>query len=462
MTRESSTLARLFAAALAIRWAYALMLFALMGTQGFLTEDSTGYLSRAHDFASAIARGQVHGLEWLGLDPWTMPLFYWLLVPHVAFGDMMPLTYVLFQGALDAVTCLLVYRIAGAIEPRYALPAAVCAALNPTQIVLSGIVLTDTPFAFFVAVFLLGSVRWLRKPSLGAAAFVATGLSAALLIRILAAPWSAVAFLFLFVAALLKRRLGGQELAGLLAAALIVAVSSGLVLWRNVARYDAWSLTPQGGVHLALWIVPLVKEAKDRTPWAQGYQQMQQRRQERFGAMPENPFEQARQFEEVGRPALNELGVGTMAKAWMFGAAINLASPGILLSAPLYRSPRVGFYATQGSSFLEKVKNFLLASGSPLYTWGLLAGLAGAGLGWLLQAAGLVTLFRAGHTVVLAFFSLWFFYILAINGPVASPKYRLPLEPILMVAAGAGLSRLGRFRRLPTGPHHQADIGVSP
>ena len=33
---------------------------------------------------------------------------------------------------------------------------------------------------------------------------------------------------------------------------------------------------------------------------------------------------------------------------------------------------------------------------------------------------------------------LWIGFILAINGPVASPKYRLPIEPALMIFAGAG------------------------
>jgi hypothetical protein len=41
----------------------------------------------------------------------------------------------------------------------------------------------------------------------------------------------------------------------------------------------------------------------------------------------------------------------------------------------------------------------------------------------------------------------WCGYILLVNGPVASPKYRLPLEPLFNVAAGAGLIAL-RDRRL--------------
>ena len=67
------------------------------------------------------------------------------------------------QGAFDAATCLLIYGIAQALEPRTSVPAAIAAALNPTQIVLSALVLTDTPFLFLVALFLFAASRWLRS-----------------------------------------------------------------------------------------------------------------------------------------------------------------------------------------------------------------------------------------------------------------------------------------------------------
>jgi hypothetical protein len=40
----------------------------------------------------------------------------------------------------------------------------------------------------------------------------------------------------------------------------------------------------------------------------------------------------------------------------------------------------------------------------------------------------------------------WCAFVLAVNGPVASPKYRLPMEPVLMVLAGAGLYAIRHWR----------------
>ena len=35
--------------------------------------------------------------------------------------------------------------------------------------------------------------------------------------------------------------------------------------------------------------------------------------------------------------------------------------------------------------------------------------------------------------ILLALMSLWMLYILIVNGPIASPKYRLPIEPFNVI-----------------------------
>jgi 4-amino-4-deoxy-L-arabinose transferase-like glycosyltransferase len=432
---------KIFFAAVAIRWAYCLLLFALMGDAGLQGIDSIGYLANAHNFAGAVVNGSLHGWEWFGSSTIVMPFFLWLLALNsLSFGALAPLSYVLMQGVIDAGTCLLVYGIARSLDPRYALPAAIAATLNPTQIVLSALVYTDTPFVFFVAVFLFASVWWLREPSWRWAALVGFGLGAATMIRALAAFWAPVLLLFLLVVTLGGKRLSRQISAQLLATAMVFGLCIAPVLWRNISQFGAWSLTSQAGTHLALWVVPLVKEARDGTPWQQSYNAMQRRIQGRFPAPTANPFEQSRRSTQIAREALPELGFAAIAKAWLTGAAINLASPAIILSPPVSHLPHVGFYGTPGASPFEKISNFLFRSDNAIYAWILIAGVAGVAAIRLIQLAGLFAALREGnHAPVLWLFALWFFYILAINGPVASPKYRLPLEPPFAVLTGAGL-----------------------
>ena len=67
---------------------------------------------------------------------------------------------------------------------------------------------------------------------------------------------------------------------------------------------------------------------------------------------------------------------------------------------------------------------------------------------FLVQLVGVYTLIgEVNDRAILLLFFFWILFILAANGPVASPKYRLPIEPVLMVLAGAGFHRLGLWSR---------------
>jgi hypothetical protein len=63
---------------------------------------------------------------------------------------------------------------------------------------------------------------------------------------------------------------------------------------------------------------------------------------------------------------------------------------------------------------------------------------------------------RPEHWPILLLLGSWIVYILLVNGPVASPKYRLPIEAPLMVFTGAGFVSLSRWRRRRTAPHDSA------
>src|SRR3954454_20029203 len=108
---------KLFLAALAIRWAYALALFVTMGEDGLMEVDSYGYVDGARSFAAAIANHSVAGWQWLGPQLHVMPLFEWMLALHMlAFGTYGSLAFVLTQGILDAGTCIAIYAIARSLD----------------------------------------------------------------------------------------------------------------------------------------------------------------------------------------------------------------------------------------------------------------------------------------------------------------------------------------------------------
>lgn len=440
---------KIFFSALAIRWSYALALYITMGLDGITGTDSLGYLSGAEFLARKIASGSLSGFQWLGEAGDQMPLFQWIVgLCAVASGKFAPLTYVLLQGIIDACTCLLIYKIASLVAPRVASWAAIAAVINPTQIVLSGLVYTDTPFLFLVALFLFAAAHWLRTPELRWAILIGISIGAASLVRALAAPFTPLLLAYLLVISAARGRFSLQILGHLTATCMLFLVCIGPVVYRNATVYGTWSLTPQGGVHLALWVVPLLKETKDGTPWQRSYDEIQELVRERFPDPSSDAFVQSGRYLLIAREQLTQIGIGTVVKAWLTGAVINLAAPAIILSPPVAHLPHRGFFATSGATSTQKIINYLFHSEGARYGWFLIIGIIGVMIMRVIQLAGSAVILHPRQLPILGLFGLWTVYILVVNGPIASPKYRLPIEPPLMVFAGAGLLSMGKPKRV--------------
>lgn len=444
-----SILLKIFLAALAVRWVYALAMYALMGDDGLKGVDSLTYTSVASNFAEALRSASVHGSEWFGQHAYTMPLYHWLAaIPYLIFGSIHgTLAYILMQGVLDAGTCVAVYSLASRISPRVAVAASLVAVINPTQIVLSGLFYTDTPFVFFVTLSFLMALQWTENPSWRSALMLGLFLGCAALIRAIIVPWAFFA-LALLSGYVLFRKLAFHKATTIAAAVMTLTTCVGIIVAKNIAVFGTAGLTPQGGIHLALWVVPLAKEMQDRTPYMTSYNELEKKTVERFGPHSDNPFEQSRQYTIIAKEALKDIPFSAIAKSWLSGITINLVSPAVLLSPPVSQLPRPGFYNTPGNSFFDKAFNYAFRSGQPAYTWFLLIGSAGLAAMRLLQLVGVVALARrAANWPALFLAASWCGYILLVNGPVASPKYRLPLEPLFNVLTGAGLIAI-RDRRL--------------
>jgi hypothetical protein len=149
------------------------------------------------------------------------------------------------------------------------------------------------------------------------------------------------------------------------------------------------------------------------------------------------------------------LGAAAIIKAWLYGAVLNLGSPAILLAPVVSLLPRTGFYGTHGRTMFEKIANFLFHSDNARYAWIVIGGILGLVIVRMLQAAGLFEVLRLSRNYAgILLLAGWCLYILVINGPVASPKYRLPMEPTLVVLWGAGYVML---RDRVRGPHRRPE-----
>ena len=455
------TLWLIFAVALVVRLAYTLGLYIGMGAEALLAEDSTLYLGLGRDF---IAEGDfVRFIDSArGFEPETerMPLYViWLSLHQVVSGISAPLFPALTQGALDAVACVIIARTAMLLEPRLLLPAGLIAACNPTQFIVSAMILTDSLFFFFVCLMLYAAVRWLRDPAWRWALLLGLALGLGISTRVMLLPAVVALAVLLPLAVIWLRRFRAVTLAHVVVFVAIAAALQAPIFARNISHYDSPQLTSQGGAFALLWVAPLVLESADGTAHAEGARRMQARYvQEIGGVEPDNPFERSALMSATARRAISELGAGAAIKAWVIGGAINLLSPAVILAPPVSSLPRTGFYEMAGDSKLGKLSAFLFHNDNPTYAWVLLitflallavrAGqLFGLGHGLFRRRGSESMMERREVRIVLILLLLWTLYILIVNGPIASPKYRLPIEPFAAILGAYALLAAGDWIR---------------
>jgi len=438
-----------FGAAVGVRLAVVFALYAADGALGLMGEDSAPYLAMAAAFADAGARGILAGWDWLGPDTGLMPIYPWFLAGLTTIvPDAVALAAGLLQGVVDAVTCVLIAALAGRLDSRLALPAGLFAAADPTMAVMSALVYTDSLFTFGCALALFGAARWAFDGGWRAALLLGAGLGFAALTRALILPW-AVAVVILLVAWLLwSGQFAWRRFGQLAAAVALFGLLLSPVIARNMERHGVLAVTSQSGAHVLFWLVPLTMEVMDGTPHAEGSALMQRRYDAAMGGLDtgDDPFVRSTGMTAFGFGQLAELGPVAVIKAWAYGAAINLAAPAVVQAPPFQRLPRTGFYATPGGSKLEKILNFLFDNDNPTYAWLMITGVVGVAAVRLVQLYGLAAgLRRGGETAaVLLLLAAWCGFVLAVNGPIAAPKYRLPMEPALAVFFAFGFDALRR------------------
>jgi Dolichyl-phosphate-mannose-protein mannosyltransferase len=405
----------------------------------FAEQDTLGYWA----LGAALAKPDTFASTLLSMTDRT-PLYPLLLgAIRSIFGDA-PRMVALTQAVIDAGTCALIAALGGAISPRVGLIAGVLAALSATLVVFSTQILTDSVFVFFFALMLYAGARFLIRPTpaLAILAGLAGGLALATRPAVAALLAAAVPLIFLVVLRQ-RRRLAPAFIAALLFAA-GAAAPIAPVLLRNVVHYGSFSLTSQTGDHLALWIVPLVTERAYGTPYQTTVDRMEaayQRALAQRGAnVQSNPFDRAAVMAALARAEMAKLPVTAFAEAWLEGMVVNLGAPALLADPRVRALPKPSFYNTPGAGLWQKARAYLLDDPGR-YQLLLVAGLIAMLPMLALEAVGFVMLVRSLPWAAV-FAAGVLAYFLLVNGPVATPKYRLPMEPVLIVLAAIPLARL--------------------
>jgi 4-amino-4-deoxy-L-arabinose transferase-like glycosyltransferase len=370
-----------------------------------------------------------------------VPLYPLLVALLQGLGLGAPALLALANALIDAVTCTIIGRLGCMIGRPTGTAAGLLAACWPNLIIHSGLVLSDTLFVLIFTGLLWCAGRTLQRPAMVKVA-AAGGLLGLAIVTRPVAQFLPIPIFFAVVAIALYHRWSALRAAAAAALFLLATLIAPLpVLIHNHIKFDALTLSNQGGTHLLFWVVPAVKQAEDGTPKHETRLRLQQRKAEIRTLIGEGPSAQAysRENRLMTALALSELAASSpaaIAVAWAKGMALNLATPAVLIDQRVRAFARQSFYDLNAKNFYEKVTRYLQGNG-PVYTTVFALGSLGSIATSLLALYGLMRLWRLSRWAAL-FAVLAILYFLLVNGPVASPKYRLPLEPILVVLTTLG------------------------
>jgi hypothetical protein len=350
------------------------------------------------------------------------------------------------QAVLDSLSCVLIAAIGAALPtaaaPRLALIAGLLAAATPNLIIHAGMILGDCLFLFLVAAMLAAGARFLRSGAGSWAALTGLALGLAILTRTLALPLPLLMAPIAVIAPLMHRRRVAPVIGIAILFLTVSLAPAAFWVHRNYVEFGAVALSSQNGTHLANWVAPMVRRAHDGASRDSGARDLQvviaeRMKQDAVDPAAMNAFEHSRVVSGYALEAIGDYPVQAIVKAWVQGAALNLGAPAVLLDPRVRALPHGSFDGAQGDGLSGRVLAFL-RSAAPAYTAIAAAGVAGVVLVSLLTLYGWGRL--APQAPWAAFMAaLCIGYFLMVNGPIGSPKYRLPFEPILILLVGFAL-----------------------
>lgn len=390
------------------------------------------------------------------LYPAFLALFYW-----IGGGGFVPL--VVAQAALLFATGWLARSLTAELLPRWADLALALVVFNPSALGTAHLVQSDTLYAFLITAAFWAAIRYGLAPGWRVAALAGLLFGLSLLTRA-----TGVYLLYVLPVALLllgalaegwggwRRHLGH----GVAATAIALAVA---LPWmaHNAAAGEGFQLSTARLRAAFLWdnLVYLEMYHADR-PLAAAEDWGAERRADVLDALPEGTGVLARDQALVDDASWRYLGypASAWAEAYGWAWAQFFAIPGVSNLLNILelneRTPFAVFQAGDADSYLDAGLR-ALAQAAPMATVLTVAGfayvLALRGLG----LAGLVVLVRRRHWAVLLTIVAVVAYFALVHLFVANSRYRLPIDPALILLALYGLDGLWR-PRLRSAPRHSA------
>jgi len=428
----------IFFLALLVRVGYA---FLFVEPEYLFTEDQTLYIKLAQQFPDS---------GFLGLTPERMP-GYPLFIASIysIFGEVM-WNVILIQILLDSISCIMIATIAHLLFDKGFWIAGVLSSINLNMVILSSTFLPDTLFLFLFILFLFSFSQYLQNKNIRWFFLLTLFISLATLVR----P-SSYYLLPILLIGLVGWRLWERDtvikISKLVALyLLVVGTLLGSIHQRNYQQYGSIALASNTGSHLLNWVVPATYQYSGQGSYQEGQKLAREKlafvlQNDHLERLPSNPFASSSYQANVGKELLFEFGFMNILKAWVVGSTINLLAPSVAYAPALRAMEHPSFYETEGSGIVDKLLQYIKNSSGLLYLSILAVGTIISIIFTILSLLGLFKIFSSVSLVTTTSLILLVCYFLITTGPIIGVKYRLPMEPILLLFV---VNFLTRFRLL--------------
>jgi len=414
-----------------------------MGDPAFEVEDSQLYLSYIGLWWDAGLLGiEGHQIEKIATT--RMPLYFLFVDLVAAFPVDLKTGIVAIQCGLDAGTCVVIAAMGKLILGRSGmLIAGLLAAIWPNLVIHSSLILTDTLFVFFWTGALYAVLRYLKDFDLRSILAAGLLIGVATLIRTGAIWLLPVAALAIAGMTVLRGHSGLKAVAAISIFLSVSLATVSPILVRNAVLFDTLQTSAQTGTHSLFWIIPAVRQINgdpashdEISIELEGLYQSALAERD-LSESDLNPFERSDMRNEVAGNILAETSPSQLAWAWFVGMAINSGAPAIVIDPMVRDHISVSFAQSEAEGPVARIAD-LFSQADSIFLIFLVLSCLGALAASLLQLGGLVALWRADPWITAILFGI-VLYWLFLTGPVLSPKYRLPAEPILILWAAAAL-----------------------
>jgi hypothetical protein len=358
---------------------------------------------------------------------------------------------ILIQIILDSISCVVIAFTTYSIFDKGFWVSGVLSAFNLNMVILSASLLTDTLFLFLFNLFLFSLIKYLQNNSIRYFFFLVLFISLATLVR--ASSYYLIFILLIWLVGWMvhqrKSFLKIGSLVGMYIA--IVMILLGGVLQHNYHQYGSMALASDAGKHLIGWVVPATYQYSGQGSYQQGQLLAKERlklalQRDNLTKLPPNPFENSAYKADVGKDILLDFGFLNILKAWIVGSTINLLAPSVAYAPVVRLMDHPSFYETKGSGVLNKLSNYIKNSSGFFYLLILVIGTTISIIFTFLALVGVVKMLSSlSLSLSLEMVStllLLVGYFLAITGPVIGVKYRLPIEPVMIIFIAYAISTM--------------------